>query len=557
VILLKKRYFLFSFFLLNLIQIQSAHAADFTDPIIALESKAYTTVNVDNISSDLDATTEIQTALNKAKNSPTPIKVVVKKGTYTISRPLSIFSNTWLKTDKNTVFNRPKNAGFILLLNGVRGDKTIKAYNGNSNIIIDGGIWNVNGDKTNKGLASGFGLAHGSNLLIENVTIKNLVNSHGIDLVGNNGVLVRNSRFLGYLDTTDEQNRGYAEAIQVDGDISPSSFGQFGAIDGTVSKNIRVQNNEFNSSFENGMGAQAVGIGSHSGVDGKPFTNIQILNNHFIGSTYSAIHGYNWQNVIISGNVFTNVNKGVFIDHTTKEVYIDLKTKKEKTSQIKFRPSAYITISSNHFYNIKSYAIELDGEKTPLRPTLDLVSYINYATIKNNNFGNVPLANKLYLHDVLHHTSDLYYHILSNKIVGGTITKEIVDDLRKNTNYTIHENVLQFIEVYRIRGSFKTYNEANEMAIKIQKTGSLETKGTITKVDGKYQVDSYGIIGKEKATQIYNKLNNHLLSIIDAKKQVAICNIDVGNFTDYNQAKNIANNFKNKYGWSGFSISLK
>lgn len=83
---------------------QSTIQKPFTEEILHLLQKDYKTIPV-SIPHGSDASKQIQKALNTARDSDTPIKVILPKGKYTL---------------KNKA--------------------TYHGYKGNSNIIIDGGI---------------------------------------------------------------------------------------------------------------------------------------------------------------------------------------------------------------------------------------------------------------------------------------------------------------------------------------------------------------------------------------------------------------------------------
>ncbi|MFP3125348.1 hypothetical protein OH784_21915 [Ectobacillus funiculus] len=288
-----------------------------------------------------DPSKQIQKALNLAKNSKIPIKVIIPEGSYTLKKALHIYSNTWLYTSPNTVFRKANTHKEIMLLNGDF-KVSYKGYDGNSNIIVDGGIWDAAG-KDKVWTPSVFGFAHGRNILIQNTVIKNIVGGHAIDSAGNKDVIIKNNKFLGFYGSGNEP---YIEAIQIDGMISEKAFRRFGTVDFTVTKNIRIEDNYFGNSHVKGMKPWGVGVGSHSTALANPYSNIQILNNTFEGMTYAAVRGHNWENTLVKGNRFIDCALGVRIDKFGSYYTVDGKhhitNGKFITSQFKVESNVFI-----------------------------------------------------------------------------------------------------------------------------------------------------------------------------------------------------------------------
>ena len=176
------------------------------------------------------------------------------------------------------------------LLNGfplIRNEKLdATGYSGDKNIIIDGLVLDAN----NKN-CTGVALAHTSDCIIRNTTIKNITGAtHGMDLAGNRNLIVEHN----YLENCK------LGGVQVDacmtGSIPVKSVPNLKE-DNTKSLNIKIVNNHFNTG-----GSQAV----HLHKEGH--TNISIIDNYFSSGT-SAIaddDGYttSHNNVKIVNNYF-------------------------------------------------------------------------------------------------------------------------------------------------------------------------------------------------------------------------------------------------------------
>jgi predicted heme/steroid binding protein len=303
-------------FFISVVQLDTI-AQDLDPPAVQdtldLQAKKYQEIKVD-FSKSKDQAWAIQLALNKAKVSKIPSKIIIEEGTYLLNRPLRVYSNTWLKTSPKTKFVR--NHHHSMLLNGDYGG-FYNGYNGNSNIIIDGGIWDAKGSKIKKD-GSAFAISHANHVLIQNVTVKDIYYSHAIDLAGDQNVVIRDSKFIGFFD---DGTRGYAEAIQIDVTQSKNSFSEFGSYDSTPTKNVRIENNYFGNSSTLGAKPWGVGVGSHSAVYGEQYENIEIVQNRFEGMTMSGIKAFNWNNVIIHKNEISSKLFSVFVSNPSIGVY--------------------------------------------------------------------------------------------------------------------------------------------------------------------------------------------------------------------------------------------
>lgn len=339
----------------------------FDAKVLGLLDKDYEMIEV-IFSDDVDPTTTIQNALNKAKNSKKPIKVMVPSGKYKLTKSLHIYSNTWLHFSDNTVLTKAKNHHGIMLINGDFHDSYQK-YNGNSNIIVDGGIWDAEGADPSVWTPSVFGFAHGENILIQNVVLKNISGGHAIDCAGNKNIIIQDSKFLGF-NISNKNN--YVEAIQIDGMISSKAFRRFGDVDSTVTENILIQNNYFGNSHVKTMKPWGVGIGSHSALYNHPHSSIKIINNTFEGLSLAAIKAYNWSNVVIKGNKMINCYVGIQIEGNG--VYY-LETGNKASGELAVNN---LNIDSNTFYNIEKSSILI----TQSKDSLEKIS------IKNNQYKN-------------------------------------------------------------------------------------------------------------------------------------------------------------------------
>ncbi|MCR5429950.1 MAG: glycoside hydrolase family 55 protein [Eubacterium sp.] len=136
-----------------------------------------------------DYTAEIQAALNVGG------RVYFPSGVYLISEPLVIKSDTYIIMESNTILKRngevtmntsattPLNytsGPYAIFTNGHKTD-SFTGYNGNGNITIEGGIIDCDGNSYNSA-SNGIAFAHGKNIRIKNITIKNVNYGHHIEM---------------------------------------------------------------------------------------------------------------------------------------------------------------------------------------------------------------------------------------------------------------------------------------------------------------------------------------------------------------------------------------
>lgn len=253
-----------------------------------------------------DDTLAIQSALNLAKTEGY-VDILIPNGKYKVTQKLIIYKNTYLKMSPDTVILRSHDAS--ILQNGENG-ASYTLYNGNGNIVIEGGT--LDGNLTNYDLeCSGMSLSHAENIIIRDVTIKDMYAGHALDLCGVRNVLIDNCQFVGYRDRSDS-SRNYSEAIQIDIQTA-GGFPAFGEHDNTPTKDVTVRNCYFGASGTPNTIAWGVGVGHHGQVAGVFPSNIKILNNTFKGSTYRALRLYSFKNVIIEGNTFIDCQAGLQI----------------------------------------------------------------------------------------------------------------------------------------------------------------------------------------------------------------------------------------------------
>ena len=244
-----------------------------------------------------DSTTAFEQALANNKC------VFVPDGVYKLTRRLDITKGIHLKLSPNAVLLRSHDD--VLMTNW---DTTSSGYNGQGNIIIEGGTFDVNGDGF-PDVANGLSLAHGQNILVKDVTFLDTPEGHAIELTGCRYVTIERCRFLGFkIDSA--QNNYYVEAIQIEPCAIPTdaTWTEIYVLDGTDTRDCTIQNNYFGASQN--YPSFPCAIGSHGARFGKFYDNIKILNNVIEGCSYWGIRVAKYTNSLVLGNTIRNGSGG-------------------------------------------------------------------------------------------------------------------------------------------------------------------------------------------------------------------------------------------------------
>lgn len=263
-------------------------------------------------------TKALQKALNVAKKHPGSI-VFVPKGTFYLKHALTIYQGTTLFLHEDTILMRQGND--TLLKNGMR-NGLYHHYNGNSDITIIGGTFDMNGSRipdNNTAMCMG----HAKNITLYNVRFKDVVGGHAIDACGIDGLIVTRCRFEGFLDINGD--RSFSEAIQLDIQV-PGAFPKFGTRDGTITKNVAISECYFGPSETPGFSSWNRAIGSHGTRHNKFYENIYIYHNTFNETLDFALTPFKAKDLYIINNHFIHCAGGIrFLgtkdDKNTADVY--------------------------------------------------------------------------------------------------------------------------------------------------------------------------------------------------------------------------------------------
>ncbi|MET7933498.1 right-handed parallel beta-helix repeat-containing protein [Streptomyces sp. NPDC005322] len=259
----------------------------------------------DGVADDAPA---IQEALNDARDSGGGW-VVVPPGVYLLSTlPLRIYRNTRLTLLPGAEMRR--NMAETMIVNG-DASQSFGGYTGHSNIIIEGGLWNMRG--TTAGLTTsvmGIHFGHCTDITVRDLEVRDVPGYHAVEFNSTKRGIIQNCKFRGYVDPG---ARDFSEAVQLDLAKSSDTFGAFGPYDHTPCEDILIQGNYFGASGTGGTTAWPRGIGSHSATITKFHRRVRIVGNTFEGVLQYACSLYNYEDTTVSANTFSSCGSGVRI----------------------------------------------------------------------------------------------------------------------------------------------------------------------------------------------------------------------------------------------------
>ncbi len=334
----------------------NAYGAAFPDYNSAKEVNVVDDCKADP-SGEKDSADAIQKALNVGRDEASDserVVVTVPEGTYKISKTLNIYSNTQLILDAKAKIVKDFQLG--CMLKNTMHDSADGGYNGDRNILIEGGMWDGNtAQYSGMSTFSNIRIAHANNIIFRNVTILNNKNGHHIEAGGVRGMTIEGCYFSGYTGNLQK------EAIQLDVMNSEELFVDYPPFDDTPCDNIIIRNCTFKDIPR--------GIGSHSAVIGRYYTNITIINNTFDNISDICMVLYNYKHCTISGNSIMRCGAGITFNYMSDESFRHYFAPTDGVDAAKGRidPDADTIIENNTIETVKTaqrtvcFAIKLYG----------------------------------------------------------------------------------------------------------------------------------------------------------------------------------------------------
>lgn len=253
----------------------------------------------------------IQSVLDLTKTTyPNGVSVYVPAGVYNLNKELHIHRNTHLLMHPNAKLVRKHNDQ-VLTNYEPTGDNIWGGYSGHGNIVIEGGIFDVNGTNY-QDVANGIGLAHGLDITLKDFTILNTPLGHALELTGVKDVLVDNVTFEGcYQDAS----HNYIEAIQIEACFPPPAGADWTYVymtDNTTTRDVTIQNCTFKASSQ--LPSFPTGVGSHGAKYDVFYDNINVIGCTFEGHQYAGIRPFKWRNMVIENNTISNGSgRGIYV----------------------------------------------------------------------------------------------------------------------------------------------------------------------------------------------------------------------------------------------------
>lgn len=466
------------------------------------------------------------------------------------SYPLGIGENTWLKVGDNITIDGTDASPMLTNIKESNANPYAtpgyQPYRYNSNIVIEGGIWDSNRDE-HKAASEGFTLGNASNVLVRNVTIKDVAWGHAIDTAGVNGLVIENNKFLGSA-KLGVGDRDYNEAIQLDQMASDNPFGGkdvvWGYFDGSVTKNVTIKDNLFggnpDSQIENSIPWQ-VGIGSHSIVKNVPYENIVIENNTFDSMSNAGIRMTNYKDVLVEKNTFKNNNYGIKMystnyayDYSNKVAGINVKYPAINDS---------ITIQNNTFDNFKTFGVHINSYNAEGSGVTKNVKVLT------NSYINSNLLNAFYQYFAQNTQLLLAHYDINGYILDKTLAANHTSELQKKGMDANYQVVFKD-QLYRVSipTRFTSKGVADYTAYLIKKnTGT----NAIVKAEpkGKYYVYTDYILGAKRAKEIETIIEKNMqytysAYVFNAEHPNNLYRVGLTKrFTTYAQAKKASDDF--------------
>lgn len=238
----------------------------------------------------------IQAALDAA-NAANGGTVVVERGTWLITQALLIYSNTRLILENDTTIRRNANID-NMLRNGTAG---ATLYNGDSNIVVEGGVFDANGRNFPTNVCS-LAFGHAKNVTVKNTTIFDSWGFHALEFNAVKDGVADNVIFDGLVGVD-------KELMQIDLMAGAAFYPWDTLFDNTPCLNIVAKN----CIFKNGTR----GIGSHSSRANFIHKNIKVIGCHFEDIAEEGVYGEDWSSVVISNNTFENNLRAIKLFNVT------------------------------------------------------------------------------------------------------------------------------------------------------------------------------------------------------------------------------------------------
>lgn len=256
----------------------------------------------------------IQNALNMAKGAAERTEVVVPAGTYLVSFPLGIYSNTKLTLAEGAAIKRTVGSTIKVMLYGrhlnADGSECPRdaacSHGGHSQIKgveITGGVWD--GGMDTESVTGAFALLHGEDIKVRNVTFRHFT-EHIVNFSASKDVVVEDcifedalrftgtsSEFWSYYDVGDTNRFNSIEAVHLDVANEEGEAATY-PIDNTPCENVTVARCVFRGVF--------AGAGNHHSIPGVRQNGFAVDSCSFTGLVSYAVHAHGFTNCVVKSS---------------------------------------------------------------------------------------------------------------------------------------------------------------------------------------------------------------------------------------------------------------
>lgn len=256
---------------------------------------------------DLTSATDVSAQLQEAIDAlPEDGTLYLQDGVYPIATNLVFKSNMTLKLSDNAILQNqnPEKNPTMAFNHPLKHNKA----EGASNIIIEGGIWDMNGQVDANGdpinlpnleSVNGMGFGYASNVTIRNVTFRDCYNGHVFQFAAMDQVLVENCRFEG------QAFKGSGNTTRELVQIEPGSLKGYPYTlvqDKKPTTNVTIRGCYFGGSEASPQYMAA--IGTHSQQAGVKCSDILIEDCTFDNAAFAAIRFMAYDRMTIRNNTF-------------------------------------------------------------------------------------------------------------------------------------------------------------------------------------------------------------------------------------------------------------
>ncbi len=265
-----------------------------------------------SVTLDISDGDEISAAFNRAADlarffdDDSHLTVTVPAGTYTSNAGLRVYSHTTVLMEGATIRHTDSSTTMLRLgrrkadWEDANDGEGHPGYSGFSDITFEGGTFD--GGFLQQAIMR-FG--HSTNITLRNVTFRNILNAHMIEIGGCKDVLFERCTFANFRGNW-EASTNY-EALQLE--IVSTQGNHFNGYnpdnDETPCENITVTGCTFRNLQR--------GIGTHSAITGSFFSNINITDNTFYNITGFAVITTNYRDSRINGNRISKCGAGIYM----------------------------------------------------------------------------------------------------------------------------------------------------------------------------------------------------------------------------------------------------